>query len=448
MLLWTVVILILLTVISYTLFDRDLFAPPTVVSLGLLFATLCAYYNEETWDLDFSSETTKIIVWGIAFFIIGGLIAVLIDGFSRPGKFGFSHKKSPVRFIRVRTWKTALIIMFQVGTIIMLVLEMRRITGGSSWSQIVSTFRAQEANVDPDEHVMKLSSICRMCIDFSFAAALIYSYIVGNNLAVRAKQTISNWVPVILSSIMAFLQGYRSDMLRYWIAILVVTYISKKRKSGWTHNAETKKMIKKMAVSLLIIAILFVALRGTVGRKETDWDPLYYLTFYAGSSIAALDMFVKDPLPPSEIWGKETFYYLNQSISAWLKTFDRYIFYKEFRRSPNGTFIGNIYTALRPPYYDFGFSGMLVYMAVMGFFFTFFYSKVRSRHGKKQIDFSLLLYSYIAYTFFLYFYNLYNTFIALAMVRTILRLIIINLFLFGFKKNKESYIEIQQIAVG
>lgn len=432
MLLLTVFFLLLLLIGSYIFFNKEIFAPPTVVSLGFIFSTLCCLYNENIWGLDFSATTMWTIVIGVTSFIIGSILAVIVFNVFRGSKIGFSHNMSEIKAINVKTGKTLFIVLFEIATILFLFTELQRITGSVVWLQIVSTYRAQTAFVSPEEYTMRLSGLCRLAIDVSFAASLIYAYIIGNNIAAKIKQPIINWAPIVLYCILSFMQGYRSDMLRLWIAILLVSYILQKRKVGWRNSRDTKKMIRMIALSVLGIAVLFVALRGTVGRSETDWDPIYYLAFYAGSPIAALDLFLKDPLSSSYIWGKETFYNLNLSIAIWFNKPELvYIFYKEFRMSPSGEYIGNVYTALRPPFYDFGFAGMIFVMLGMGIFFTLFYCNIRDSKGKNLIDFRLLVYSYVAYTFFMYFYNLYNNFISFGFLRLILELIVLRWFLIG-----------------
>ena len=437
----TALVLAAILVFTYRFFDKDIFSPPTVVTLGFLFAVICCWYNASEWQLDFSGTTTWIIVIGIVSFVAGGIIAVVLVRYFHGKAFAFTHNVSEVRPIDVELSKTVFVILFQLAVVVLLFSELRELTGASSWSEMVTTFREQTANVDPDEYTMKLSGICLYAINFSFSLALLYAYIIGNNIAAKAKQPIINWVPILLSCVLSFMQGYRSDMLRLWIAVLVVTYTLKKRRAGWGSSAETRQMIRRMALSVVVIAVLFVALRGTVGRAETDWDPVYYLAFYAGSPIAALDLFLKDPLKASSIWGKETFYQMNHSIGAYFNKPElRYIFYKEYRTSPGGTLIGNVYTALRPPYYDFGLIGMILVMLLMGLFITYFYCRIRDQRGTSLIDFRLLLYSYVMYTFFLYFYNSYYTFISFGFVRMILELLLFRWFLVGFRiKGSRRY---------
>ena len=426
MLLKTVVLLAVLMLISYFLFDKDLFAPPTIVSLGFLFTSLCALYNEKLWELDFSSTTMWDIVSGVAAFIAGGLIAVLLSTpFSGERRIGLSHKVSETKPIIIERWKTLVVIACQLITIIMEYTELRSITGETTWFGMVSAFRNQTATVSPDEYTMTFSGILVLFLGANFAVAYVYSYIVGNNIAVRYKQPILNWVPIFCTLLTTFMQGYRGEMLRFW------------RAAGWKKSKEISRTIRIIAASVVVIAVVFVAMQRFVGRTITS-DPLYYFTIYAGSSVAAFDLFIKDPLPPSGIWGKETFYDLNQSISRWFDKPDlTYLFFKEFRTSPSGLTIGNIYTAFRPPYYDFGYVGMLIYLLIMGAFYTFVYCLIRNKCGRSEIDFRLLLYSYFAFTFFMYFYNCYNGFFSFSIIRLCLELLVIRWFLVGWHTKKQ-----------
>lgn len=439
MLLYTIAILAVLIIISYAVFDRDIMSPPTVVALVFLFGALCTFYNEERWQLDFSRETMLLVVFGVAAFIAGSAAALFLSNLKRQGSRGFSHQISPVEYIDIARLKTLLVILFQLLTIYMLVSQLRRITGGGSWSQVVAIFRGRKS-VDPEQNTLKLSALLKQFISVSFYLALFYAYIVGNNIASGKRQPVINWLPVILSSAMSILQGYRSDILRYWIAILVVAYMLKKRSIGWKHSKSSRKMVRAMALSVVFIGVLFVAVRGLVGRSSTK-DPLYYLTFYAGCPLAAFDVFVNKQIEPSPIWGKETFYNLNQNIGTLLHRSElRYRFFHEFSRSPNGTSIGNVYTALRAPYYDFGKTGMIVVMFIMGAFFTFFYLKVRKRNGRSPVDMWLLVYSYVAYTFFMYFYNCYNTFISLSIVKAVVLFLLFRWFFLKVRLGREGIV--------
>jgi oligosaccharide repeat unit polymerase len=425
-------LLTILSLIAYALFDRDVLAPPAVVSLGLLFSSVCAFYNETQWGLNFSSTGVWTIVAGVSAFIIGGVFAVLLANRYRLHRIGFSHIVSNIFPINIKTFKTVIVILFQLFTIVLLYTELRNLTGGSTWYETIIIWRLQEGTVRPDLFTMRLSGLLSICLQFNFAIGLIYAYVVGNNFAAKIRQMRLDWMPLLLSSLLSLMQAYRSGVIRLFIALIVVTYILKKRSVGWKSTEETKKMIKKMGLSLITMVMLFGLLRGAVGRYDDD-SVLEHITFYAGTPVASFDVYLQEPWIPSEIWGKETFYALNQNIAVRTKGGERYIFYKEFRQSPNGTWLGNVYTALRAPYHDFGFMGMIVVMFIMGLFFTYFYCKVRVKQGKELIDFRLLLYSYVSYTFFLYFYNCYHDFIALGLIKLVVELYFVKWFLFNLR---------------
>lgn len=444
----TVLVLIFLFFLSYIIFDKDIMAPPTIVALSFVFGSICTLYNEKKWGLDFSSTTTWTIFIGIFAFLIGG-VAVRLLHFIRTRSVCFHWQPIEVRSISVKYLKTCLVILLQLVTLGYLFHEIKRITGESSWTKMVLVYRdLTDWDQNLADDTLILPWLLRQLLEMNFVFGLMYVFIIGNNIVAKDKNhLIINCVPIVLCSLITFLLGYRSDMLRLWIALLIVIYVSYKRKFGWRRNKETKKMIYIMAISVLIIAVLFVALRATVGRAETDWDPLDYLTHYAGSPIAAFDLFLKSPLEASPIWGKECFFNLNSLIAKWFNRPElKYIFYKEFRISPNGNYwIGNVYTALRPPYYDFGgIKGMTVFMMLFGFLFTWLYYKVHKSYGKSKIDFMLLLYSYLAYTFFLYFYNMYNNFFSPGFLKFIFELLVVRWFLVDCDSSQKTRILIRK----
>ena len=435
MLLYLVGALLALSVLSYILFDKDLFAPPTVICVVLLFGAVCTLYNAKRWGLDFSSESTWIIISGVSFFIVGGLIAIILYNIRHPSKCGFSHTISEAKQITIEKYKIWLVILFELVTIVALYKQLRLFMGNElSWSEVVHEYRDQ-MNLEPEEVTMRLPFLLGQCLSLWFALAFFFTYVLANNLASKAKNPWLSAVPVVLYLVLSFMQGYRGDLIRIWIAFLVCYYTVKKREAGWKRTRETQKIIWIIGITILIIGLLFVLLRKSVGRTDgsKDWDPLYYVTFYAGSPIAAFDLFVKDHGPRPAVWAKETFYYLNQSIGAWFNIPKlRYSFPKEFRVSPNGTWIGNIYTAFRAPYNDFGLIGMIVFSLLIGIFFTLLYCLSRKPQGKRAVDLYLLAYSYVVYTCFLFFYNNYFFFLSTAFIKTLLFWIIARWFFTDF----------------
>ena len=111
MLLFTGFLLLFLTVVLYIVFDRDIFAPPTVVSMGLLFSSLCALYNQKRWALEFSATTTLTIFAGVLSFAFGGILAKVLFDVVRENRFGLCRKVIiPIEHIYIEKTKTILVL--------------------------------------------------------------------------------------------------------------------------------------------------------------------------------------------------------------------------------------------------------------------------------------------------------------------------------------------------
>ena len=428
MLLLTIVLLLVLFLFSYRIFDKDLFAPPTLVCITFLFSTLCALYNETSWGLDFSFNTTIVILAGLGTFIVGGIIGVFLSNGRKLNRFSFSHQVYPTQFIEISKVKILAVIAFQLLILVWLYVHMIQTVGvfGVSWTDIMSIYRQQSMHMLGEDMTMKLPWLLVQFLILGFDLAMIFCYIVGNNLATEKKFSLLYWIPVLLGMVMILMQGYRGGVIRLWVAVLVVWYTIQKRSDGWRFSQSTSKMIRKMIISVLILLVLFGATREIVGRTGSgnEWSTIDYVTFYGGCPIAALDQYLRDPYDnnPYDIWGKETFYFLNQSILAWRGLTEQRSFFAErgWAVTNNGTVVGNVYTAFRQPIEDFGYIGLPSVMIAMGCFFVFLYCKTRKKQGTEKIDFLLLVYAYCAHSFFVYFFSTYYLFISTTFIKELI----------------------------
>lgn len=434
----TLVVLGLLFLLSYVIFDTDLLAPPTAVALVFLFGCFCTYYNEKRWGLEFSPKSTGLIAAGIIATMIGGIIGVCLSRYPKLGKYSFSHEAVIPKEIVIHPIKTYLVVLFQLFALLMVYRHIQRVTGTSGLLSAIGKYRqlTASATTDVNDPTIKMSILTRNLVQASKMIGVVYAYIVGNNLIASKKKISLFWVPVLLYSATTFIQGDRSNMIRLWVVVLVVAYTIHKRAVGWKKSRSTRRIVRRMAISLVALAALFSGIREFVGRTS-DKDPLYYITFYAGSPIAILDQLWSNPVTRPEVFGQRTFYYLNQSLTALIGWPGKYNFYYDFMASPNGTSIGNAPTAFRPAYVEFGFWGFFVLMAVFGAFYTILYCKCRKPCGNSPIDFRLLMYAYIAYVFLMYFYSTFFDFLSHLYIKYMVELLIIRWFLVGkrFKPN-------------
>lgn len=212
-------------------------------------------------------------------------------------------------------------------------------------------------------------------------------------------------LPVLLFSVQALLTGGRFNILILICAAMVIINVLWHRKNGW-HRTVGIKFLFKATIAIILVFVGFYLLKAAVGRTNKS-DLITYITTYVGGSIQLLDMYLQDPIAPSEIWGKETFYALNIFLrKAGIFDFEPYIQHLEFRY-PNSVSIGNVYTAYRRYIYDFGYFGMIVLQSLFALIYGVFYKRIKSKISRNQIDFSLLAYSMVVVTVFLHAINDY-----------------------------------------
>ena len=149
-----------------------------------------------------------------------------------------------------------------------------------------------------------------------------------------------------------------------------------------------------------------------------------YTAYYCGSEIIELDQYLQDPIPADSIWGKETFYNLNQFLSK----FDglnipAYPIHLEFRPVVAG-YLANTYTFLRSYHHDFGMIGVFVLHGICMLFLSIFYELVKkSRKGYRGI----LIFSFIYYTVVMSFFadRFFSNLVSMNFAKSIVMLLIL-----------------------
>lgn len=443
MLLLTIMVIGVLFIISFLIFDKDLLAPPTAVALVFLFGGLCCFYNEKNWGLEFSAKSMGLIAAGIIATMLGGIIGVFLSNLSKGGTYSFIHEKTEPQEIYVSWIKTAVVVVFQLVSLYLLVVHVRQVSGFSNWMLAVSRYRSLTAGVNADASDLstRMSFLTRNMIQLSKMIAVVYAYIVGNNLVASKKKITINWLPVLLYTAMTFMQGDRSNMLRLWIVAMITAYTIHRRAVGWEKSRETKKIIRGMAISIVGVGAIFAGVREIVGRTSGT-DPLEYVTFYAGTPTAVLDQLWRETITKPAIFGQRILFYFNQTTTALFGWPGNYNFYYDYFRSPNGTFIGNAPTAFRPAYVEFGLGGFILFFVFCGAFFTYLYCKCRKKRGTNPIDFRLLMYAFISYVFLMYFYSTFFDFLSHVYIKYMIELLLIRWFLVGWQINSKVKVSI------
>lgn len=431
--------LMVLLLLSYYVGREDLFNPVFLCCCFFFFSALCTSYNIECWGIDLSYITISLILFSLLSMIFGGFF-----GLSLNKKTG--HEVVEISLVYLSNIKISCVIVLGLLAAVLYFKDIISIAraygygGGSGIGTLMSIYRnASHFSSETEDQVSRLAyyllMIFRLC-------SYMITYIGINNLILQTDKRYYKkcFIITLMYCVISLITASRMQLLKMAIFIMLLYFLLLKKSTGWNKHVKVRTLLK-IALSAIAVIILFVSVRTLVGRSNTE-EPFYYFTKYAGGSIHLLDLFIKNPIESSTIWGKETFYSMYKFLGTKVGRRDWvYVFAKEFRRS-NGVALGNVYTALRCYYYDFGFIGCIICSGIVGFIFSAIYGSIHRRNLKKGIDMRLFLYVYLSYSYCLFSVNYYFDYLNLGFLKWVILMYIIRWFLvklnisFGIKRKR------------
>lgn len=375
--------IIMLVIIAYKLSHSDIMAPSVLLACGYLVACISCILNIEKWGVDLHFNTSFLILLGIICFVSG-------DQFSRiffRDRLLHTNEMSPTKTITI---PAAIVVIFSLFNMVVMILYLREIisiAGGllATFNETMNEYRHAYAYTD-----VQVSTALVQLTKISKGSAYTFLYIFMNNIFVddnlsRKKRVFHNFkylIPTILFLLMTFLKGGRLNLIMMMVAALFLGYYQWHRKVGWNRKI-SGKFIKQLALYFVIFVLLFYYTKELVGRQNKD-TLLDYITTYFGGSFQLLDQYMNSSTPNN--YGLESFPGILQSLYK-LGFYNDYIHKSlEFRTTPSGIYLGNIYTGLRRFYNDFGYVGVVIMQFIYGFLFGIVYTyikKIRSMNCKK-----------------------------------------------------------------
>ena len=162
-------------------------------------------------------------------------------------------------------------------------------------------------------------------------------------------------------------------MLIYCVSAVFIFIVLKLKNSSFLEIG--KKYIKKFIVFAIIIVAGFYLMLPLSGRN-TNTNIISYMSFYLGTSIPSLDIYLENEVPESNFFGEETLRGI-QTVLFKLKLSD-YIqpVSKEwitFEDENNQPLKSNIFTSGKRYYHDFGWIGIVVCQLIFSFTFSILY---------------------------------------------------------------------------
>lgn len=363
----------LLIIITFILFEGDFFQPAVILTLTYFISIASALVNRNVWGTELHFKTFGLILLGVATFIIVSLLTKLSY---RPKVEGISYEElkeiNPSKIIYV------ILLILNLVMLFLYTREIQKVVlfSGRSFSNItdlISNYRY----LSYYSNEVEISGMINQLSKIIPATTLISLDIFINNYFItkQIKKNFIYLIPIAIFFVYAIISGGRLPLIRLVVGALLILYIYSVYGSPKSQLTKSFKMITRSLFAFLILIVLFFLLKFVLGRSSQE-DFISYITRYMGGSIQLFDLFVIDPIRRNKELGAETFSGIYEMLAK--LGFDNNIIKGlEWRVSPNYYSLGNVYTAIRRYYSDFGVIGIVICQSFTAWLYTLGYEKVR-----------------------------------------------------------------------
>lgn len=421
---YTLLIILIIVFCLVLFFDRDIFSPAALICESYLLALVCAIMNIFLWNINLSFSTMQIILIGVFSFVIPSWFLLRFNNKNN----GFQYNKNIIikdKHFNIRKGIYIFFIFLQAIVIVLYFYYVIKTIGGVgnvfNFSKIMNEYREGTSYGDLDSlvptYVNQLVKVSQI-IAYISMYNILYQKIV---LIKKNKLFAFNIISIILYIVLTLLSGGRYKMISFIIGTLIMWNIISRKVNNKKFNF---KYTLKIVIIIFASLLVFSQTRTLVGRTN-DSSFISYISSYFGGSIELLDLYMRNPIRETKIIGKESFYALNSTLSK-LGIVEQYRMHLEFRSS-NGIVIGNVYTALRCFYHDFGMMGVISLQLLLSIIWTCWYKRIKRNNCIYKFDSSMLFYCMFINCLFLNSYrdNFFSSTVSLSTITMIIYFIVI-----------------------
>jgi oligosaccharide repeat unit polymerase len=389
--------------------NKDIFSPSVVACSSFLIAVICTIANINAWGVNLQIETCTILLIGLFSFITGDKLSLK--------RLSIVSTESPIRrneIISIPKYKTLIVILADIVIVYFFYIDIIRIANVddriySNYQEMIAIYRVNMMFSNDIETAF--NPIVRQLIKPMVVVCYIYLFAFINNVIIDRnwKKYALHLFPILITIIYIMLSGSRIGLIRLFVATLFIIYILKiaGSQSNYNNKIAKKKFIRNLLALIVSFLFLFYSIRILVGRSSyKDTHFFDYISMYIGAPIQLFDQYITSPndyvdvsnqISNENSFGEETFVGVHSMIGKFNnKKINRGL---EFRESPTGIRLGNIYTSFRRYYNDFGLLGIIICPFIIGLFYSFLYRKIRyfRNLNNNKMNFCIILYSYMFY---------------------------------------------------
>ena len=407
--------MVVLFIISFYTNNQEIASPPVAFFAPFSLAAIDLIYNVDKWRVELKNNTYLIMLVGSLCFLGAVYFARAGKVFLRSGRFEQNRFKSTIEpeelnYIKVGRINCWIFAALQVITFVLCLIAVMRISRrfgiSGSLSILISGYKNLKSFTTEN---ISLGRLNNNLYDFCYASGFIWFYIVANNFAVSKKVDKLPLLNLILSIAISLEKGSRVGAVTLLVAGVAMMVII------WQKKSKRRRLKFRQILLVILIAVIVVGTFQKVGEllgRVSAADFGGYLSTYLSAPIRNLDYYINNVMGRSfsrpDVWGKMTFVRMINFLGGFLKI-DSWVYELDlpFLRS-NGYVCGNVYTTFYAYLYDFGVTGVIVLMILMGLISQVLYQKATKpskRNRRYSINLWIIVYSYVFYSLAFSFFS-------------------------------------------
>lgn len=417
---------------SYTI-NHDILFPSNILIFSFLICAIYALLLMRKVDDFMLYKTFLLLIIFIGLFAVASNFTYLIEkefhhnyylkDVKNKFKKVYNLNHNLVPYIHIDRYKIMLVVIIQMFILLIIIIFLKKILGSIS-SQSLSMFRE---STEYQSHGFSLSIPYwfDLLINFSKFTSFFSMFILINNHFSNIKYYKSKLLLIMSSALFIPLMVLSSSRYSFIVFIFYSLFLY----VFFSEYLEKSILmpIVYMILSLSFVVWIFQFIGKFIGR--TTGDTLIYI----GGSIVSFNDYIRfHPTVihnPNKLVGTNTFNTLYKGLFKLRlipkkPTTDIHMF-----DGVNGYPIGNVYTAVRPFYEDFGLGGVVIFSLILGCIFGYLYWKLKSIKFTK-LSMLLMIYAIISGNLMLSSYSesILGGFLSLGFVLNIIMLYLLKSF--------------------
>lgn len=384
-------ILVVIAIVSYFIFDRDVLSITFISSAVYALSTLAAYISyklENSWNYVELDKNTAI-------YVIVGMICVavgegIVRFFQKKKKLNNEEKEehNRIELIRVSNIKILICTAFVMLSFVLIYANMAKITGTTGFSKVINAYKVNSAMYN-EGNAKSVGFIYIQMYRVSIVIGMIFLYIYINNMLFnkKLKYNFRFIIPIFMSCVLSMLLGGRSAVMKFIVAGMIFSVIIYEKKK----KIHLMKFVGLGIMLLLIILPLFYGLLGIIGQSTKN-SFANYMTFYLGSPLPCFNEYLENSNQQKveqKHFGENTFIGIQQILYKFHIINYYNIYQDEWVNFGNGL-KSNVFTGIKTYLEDFGIMGVIVFQTLFGIVFSYLYLKARNGNYKFLIFYGLI----------------------------------------------------------